>query len=112
MDFEEAEFMSMTIKEGTLSNSGATFIIKDIGEDKSVFGGDYRIDVFDVEWKTVNTIIDNYGWTSIGYQVGYDGLFEMNVNWSWLYGELPKGHYRMVKSVSENEYFSCEFDIE
>lgn len=112
MDFEEAEFMSMTIKEGTLSNSGATFIIKDIGEDKSVFGGDYRIDVFDVEWKTVNTIIDNYGWTSIGYQVGNDGLFEMNVNWSWLYGELPKGHYRIVKSVSENEYFSCEFDIE
>ena len=118
MEFEESKVMSMTIKEGTLSNEGCTIIVHDAGEEKSVFGEEYRIDIFDNnEWKHSEIVLkDNYGWNLIGYLVGDDRSREMEINWKWLYGELETGHYRIVKSITiepyKREYFSVEFDIE
>ena len=34
----------------------------------------------------------------------------LNVDWKWLYGELPTGQYRLLKQV-DNQYISVEFDI-
>lgn len=118
MDFEESEIMSMSIKEGTLTSEGATIIIKDNAEEKTIFGQEYRIDIFENnEWKQEEIIIkENYGWEMIGYLVSDDGMREMDINWKWLYGKLKPGHYRIVKSITISpyvrEYFSVEFDIE
>ena len=117
MDFEESDVMSMTIKEGTLTNRGCTIIIKDESEDKEIFGEEYRIDVFENnEWKQAEIILkENYGWNLMGYLVGEDGTREMKINWEWLYGELKPGHYRIVKHITIEpylrEYFSVQFDI-
>ena len=117
MSFEESKTMSMTIKEGTLTNKGVTVIIKDENEEKEIFGEEYRIDILkEGEWKQATIIIkDNYGWNLIGYYVGEDKTREMKIDWQWLYGELKPGHYRIVKSISPEpyirEYFSVEFDI-
>ena len=117
MEFTPSKTMSMTIKEGTLTNKGVTVIIKDTGEEKETFGEGYRIDIYENnEWKQLEVIIEgNYGWNLIGYLVGENGIREMKVNWQWLYGELKTGHYRLVKSISptpyQYEYFYVEFDI-
>lgn len=118
MVFTPSETMSVIIKEGTLTNKGATIIIKDTSEEKETFGESYRIDKYENdEWKQLEVIIEgNYGWNMIGYLVGEDGTREMKINWEWLYGELKPGHYRIVKSISpkpyQYEYFYVEFDIE
>lgn len=117
MDFEESQKMSMVIKEGTLSSGGATVIIKDLNNQNYGFGAEYRIDVFENgEWREVQVEMDDlYGWNSIGYFSNSEGV-EFDIKWSWLYGELKSGHYRIVKSIMPKlylyEYFSCEFDIE
>lgn len=118
MDFEESKTMSMTIKDGTLTNKGCTVIIRDTNEEKEIFGEEYRIDIYENnEWKQAEVILkENYGWNLMGYLVGEDGTREMKINWEWLYGELKSGHYRIVKSITLapyiREYFSVEFDIE
>lgn len=115
---DDLEGVSMTIKEGTLTKEGATVIIKDISSRNNIYGESYRIDKFvDNEWKAVDTIIDNYAWTSKGYTVGGDNKLELEINWKWLYGELDSGKYRIVKDTSESgeatsHYITAEFEID
>ena len=40
-------------------------------------------------------------WTSIAYLVNRDGITEWSVDWEWLYGELPDGHYRIGKEFMD-----------
>ena len=108
----------MSIKDGTLTKTGATVVITDISSRNNIYGEPYRIDKFvDGEWKTLDTIIDDYAWISIGYTVGEDNKLELDINWEWLYGELELGKYRIVKDTSESgegttHYITAEFVIE
>lgn len=118
-ELNEAKGVSMSIKEGTLTNSSATIIIKDISNKDHIYGNEYRIDKLENgTWKELDVIVEgNYGWTSIGYHVDKDNKLELNINWKWLYGELTEGTYRVVKSTSvprENKeyYFSVEFKLD
>ena len=36
-------------------------------------------------------------WTMEAYSVNMGGTTEWKVNWEWLYGQLPDGHYRLGK---------------
>ena len=116
MDFEESKRMSMTIKEGTLTKEGVTVIIKDLTNSEYMFGDDYRVDIYENgEWKEAENVLeDQYAWNSIGYTSNQNGI-EKHIKWSWLYGKLEPGHYRIVKSIMPKlylyEYFSVEFDI-
>ena len=112
IEVTELEGISMTIKEGTLTKSGATIIITDLSGKDNTYGSFYRIDKLENnEWKELKVIVKgNYGWTSIGYLVGEDNKLELDINWEWLYGKLEKGQYRLVKEVN-NKYFGTEFQI-
>jgi len=112
------EDITMSIKDGTLTNEGATIIITDLTGKDNVYGEEYRIDKNENEiWKELDVVVEgNYGWNLIGYSVGEDNKLELEVNWKWLYGTLEEGEYRIVKSTSEmgslvNNYFSVEFEI-
>ena len=54
-------------------------------------------------WKEVETVIDKQqvGWTSEAYMILADSTSEWNVNWEWLYGELPAGKYRIGKQITD-----------
>lgn len=114
----EEEDISMIIKEGTLSRTGATVIITDVSGKDNVYGQEYRIDKKENgKWKELDVIVEgDYGWNLIGYSVGEDNKLELEQNWEWLYGSLEDGEYRIVKSTSEPSeetkyYFSAEFTI-
>jgi len=110
---ENIDGITMTIKEGTLTNISATIIITDVSGNNNTYGTYYRIDKFENnKWRELDIIYKgNYGWTSIGYLIVEDNKIEMNINWKKLYGELEKGKYRIVKEVN-TKYFSVEFKID
>lgn len=116
MNFEESKRMKMTIKEGTLNKDGVTVIIKDLSGERQTFGEEYRVDVYkNGVWEESEIVLeDNYAWNAIGYSTDENG-YEMKIQWTWLYGKLEPGHYRIVKSIMPKmhlyEYFSVEFDI-
>ena len=68
-----------------------------------VFGEDFTVEqMTDAEWEPV-PVLDpdmNYAFVSIGYEL-FPGLWKtMQIDWSYLYGELPPGQYRIGKSTT------------
>lgn len=99
---EIIEGISMVIKEGSLTNTGATVIITDRREDEEhTYGDSFRIEKnVDGEWESLKTVVDDYGFNSIGYSVDENRTLELKVNWEWLYGKLDKGKYRLIKDFA------------
>lgn len=72
-------------------------------------------------WKALDTnpLID-YAWNSIAYQIKNNDITELVVDWEWLYGELPEGHYRIGKEIMDfrqasdfnKDVYYAEFHIE
>ena len=89
----QVDGVSMEIKEGTLTNTGATIIITDTTNKDYSYGEPYRID------KKENYLLDE------------NNEIVREVNWEWIYGELTPGTYRFVTDASSNE-ISVEFTIE
>lgn len=117
---DDIDGISMTIKRGTLTKTGATVIINDLnGKGTNIYGQSYRIDKKENnKWKEVRPIHDNYGFNYMAYYVDENGKLEFQHNWEYIYGQLGTGEYRLVKyalpSASKDErlYFSVEFIIE
>jgi hypothetical protein len=116
-ELNNAKGVSMTIKEGTLTDTGATIIIKDISNKNNTFGEEYRIDKYvNNEWQELDVVVKgNYGWNDIGYHIDKNNKLELTINWEWLYGKLEKGKYRLVKksldTQNKKHTFSVEFEI-
>ena len=112
-DVENASDISMVIKDGTLTPSGATVVLTNsYGYDRW-----YRIDKEENgEWKEAQTINDNYSFTAEAYLTNGNSEVEIPIDWTDLYGTLENGKYRIVKRVFNNlnreEYVSVEFTID
>lgn len=54
-------------------------------------------------WSEVNNLSQNLevGWTDEAYMIPMDDTVEWEVNWEWLYGELPAGKYRFGKQIMD-----------
>lgn len=109
--------VSMSIKEGTLTNIGATIVIKDISNRENIYGEDFTIEKYDngiwIELDNINDLIFN----TIGYTVGDDKKLELEVNWEYFYGKLEKGTYRILKTTGKSgegirHYITTEFTID
>lgn len=118
LKINDLEGVSMTIKEGTLTKTGATVIITDTSDRENIYGNPYRIDKFEnSEWNPLDIIYEgNYAWTTIGYYKDENNKLEFTINWKLLYGELKKGKYRIVKDTSTqgeatSHYITAEFII-
>lgn len=117
---DQLENVSMKIKEGTLTKTGATVIITDTSNADHTYGLEYRIDKMENnEWIPLKMKPEKYGWKLIGYHVDENNQLEMEHDWDFLYGELEEGHYRLVKNMSLPENgemvtheFSAEFTID
>ena len=122
-ELNEAEGVSMAIEDGTLNNQGATIVIKDVNSPGvHIYGEEFYIqEKIKGEWSNVKTIHDDYSFNDLGYIVDKDGQLELECNWSYIYGNLDKGEYRLVKYTFRNDYipinkedylyFSVEFTI-
>lgn len=110
-----ANNITMTIKEGTLTNEGATVIITDKNEKKYDYGRWFIIEKKQngnwVKLELLNPQDTVYG---IAFERGNEEVVEMNINWADQYGKLSPGEYRLIKSIDDNgefKYFSTDFFI-
>lgn len=117
------EIVDMSIKEGTLTKTGATIIITDHNPNQIIYGTSFYIEKYvNNNWEKIALINDNYAFNYMAYFVDEKGILELEQNWEYMYGELDKGIYRIVKDVafssdipitSEDTYYIwTEFEIE
>ncbi len=93
-------YVSMSIQDRTLTKEGVTLILKNDSEDEYTYGEAYEVQKKeDGTWVEIPTVIENYGFQSIGYILGGKQEKEVPINWKWLYGELEAGEYRIVKDA-------------
>ncbi len=116
LKIDDLEGVSISIKKGTLTKSGATIIITDTSNRDNVYGECYFIEKKDnnswIKLIPQNTMLFNY----IGYRVDNDNRLELKIDWEYHYGKLEDGRYRIVKSTSEigeatNHFITVEFTI-
>ena len=103
---------NVTMAVSSVTSAGATVIIQDSNPEPFVYGEWYQIQrQKDGVWYEVKTKISNYGFNEIGWLTDEHGGLTMDVEWEWLYGELPAGHYRILKQVG-TQIIGAEFTVE
>ena len=111
----------LEVKEDTRTSKGATFIIKNTSDNEYSYGEPYTIEKSENgNWKEIDTLTgESQAWNDILYNLKPNETRELNIDWSFGYGELKSGTYRLVKSdlrkanSPESRAYSvyAEFDI-
>lgn len=103
--------VSIKIKEGTLTNTGATFIITDTTDKNYSYGEPYRIDKKENgKWREAPRVIEDAFFNEPAYLPDENNQIIRKVNWEWIYGKLQPGTYRFVTDASD-EKISVSFVI-
>lgn len=121
--FNDVKNVIITIKPGSLTRTSATVSISDFSGNKYTYGSWFRIDKFQNEkWETLELINNNAAFDLMAYHVDKSGKLELYQDWSYMYGELKSGKYRLVKyalpivnrpvTESDRLFFSVSFTIE
>lgn len=105
-----AEDITMEIKEGTLTKTGATIVITDLSGKNNTFNKEFRIDQKrGGKWYTLKDKSKNEVNVMPGQEE--DKKLEQELNWEKNYGTLSDGYYRIVKKIN-NKDIVVEFEIE
>lgn len=109
--YKPTDVKNVSISISDISLTSAIITIKDTNKKPYTQGEWYKIEKqVNGKWYEVETIIDNYGFNSIGYLPDKNNEVKFVMDWKWLYGELPLGSYRILKEVG-NQHISVEFNI-
>jgi hypothetical protein len=110
--------LTMSVKEGSLSPSGATLVFTNDSNVELDTGTYFLLEKFDGhKWTEMNTIIENYAWPDVGIILPPGQDTERVEKWEWLYGKLSPGIYRINKDYDyqsdgyDNYPISAEFEI-
>ncbi len=111
-DRELNDVVDISIKEGTLTKTGATIVIKENVDYDISYGESFWIEKYNYKTNTFeklkNTTGKNCAFNSPAYVVKPDKPLELKQNWSCEHGELDKGLYRLIKNVD----FDCDIPID
>src|SRR5699024_6335909 len=92
--------VTMSVSSTALSSSGGTFILTNKTDTTFIYGAAYSIEKkINNQWYKVPTIVEEYGFEDIGYELAATDSSEWPVDWEWLYGKLESGEYRILKDV-------------
>lgn len=86
-------------------------------------GSPYWIELYtDGQWESIEEAPSEHerAWTAEAYIIPMNGSTDFDINWEWLYGELPSGHYRIGKTINvsynagnrDHQTLYAEFDIQ
>lgn len=89
------EGVSMEIKNGTLTNSGAVIILRNDSDIDVFYGNPYSIQVKkDGKWQDIES---DLAFTLPAFSLKSKSSEEIRINWEYGYGKLEKGEYRITK---------------
>ncbi|QKY69359.1 immunoglobulin-like domain-containing protein [Lentibacillus sp. CBA3610] len=113
--------ISMIVKEGSISPTALTVIFENTTDKQGVYGEYFSLEKeIEGDWYQVPTILDEYGFNDIGYELTPSEIEEFTIDWDWLYGSLDTGEYRIVKDILDfrgtgdydKYYLAAQFTIE
>ena len=106
------ENVKITVKEDTITKTSAVIVIEDKNEKTVSWGMNFAIQKSGDDDKWVDMISKEViTWVEIAMQPNEDGITEMQLDWSKMYGELNKGSYRVVKYNGLSTLYSEPFTI-
>lgn len=112
--------VTMTVKEGSVSSTGLIVIFENNSNKQGVYGEFFTLEKENKGvWYQVPTIIEEYGFEDIGYDLASSKSQQFKIDWDWLYGKLDTGEYRIIKNVLDfrspgnyDEYFlAAQFSV-
>ena len=110
LKFSDEDTVQLSLRENTLSPTGAEFILKT--DEFIKYGEKFIIEIqLDGKWYSINNESD---WIAIEYTLQADSEVALEIDWTSRYGELPEGKYRFIKPItisSGEQYISCEFNF-
>lgn len=91
---------ALSIRQETLTASGADIIIYNQSKEEILCGEYFYIDSWEgEEWKPVSCK-DGVEFKDIGYSIMAEGTLEKSIDWNTLYGELEPGIYLLRVPIS------------
>ena len=113
--------ISMMIKENTLTDSGMTVIIKNNSSQTYHYGMQYSLEKYENEEFITYEPKEPLSWTYMLYHINSNEEKEEIFDWSYGYGKLESGKYRLVRyftsddnmtsSANVSEKYYVEFEI-
>lgn len=102
--------MSIRLKEGTLTQNGATFVITDkVERETRNIDNTYTIARKNGDkWEEIEV---KKRPETVEIQYIKEQVIEKQINWSEKYGELEVGTYRLVMQENGSKYYWTDFDI-
>ena len=95
----------VTLETENVTANGLTLVCHQTGGEAAELntGSFYAIERLEGgQWTTVEYAPQEYevAWTSEAWLIAKEGTTKWEINWTWLYGQLPAGEYRMAKPIS------------
>lgn len=116
-DMLNSDELGLSVEDFGITRDGAKLIINN-GSDKPImYGESYRLQTkTDNEWKGAESIIDDWAFKDIGYIIPPHEMNYLEVDWSWLYGSLENGEYKLIKVFMEEQddgrYENYQLEVE
>ena len=113
--------ITLTVRD--VSTTGLTLICTQSGgiaEGSLETGSAYWIEKYENgNWVELETQLEQATWDMMAHLIPSDSSVEWTIDWSYLYGELGEGRYRICKSIadfkgsgdSESQFYCAEFEI-
>ena len=90
--------VSMSIKDGTLKNTGATLILTNNSDKEFQYGNPYKMEIKqNGEWYKISVEIN---FTLPAFSLKSKESKEIELNWENVYGKLTSGTYRIIKEIN------------
>ena len=90
--------VSMSIKDGTLKNTGATLILTNNSDKEFQYGNPYKMEIKqNGEWHEINVEIN---FILPAFSLKSKESKEIELNWENGYGKLTSGTYRIIKEIN------------
>ncbi len=120
----ETSDRQITMSAENITSTGMTLKIESAGTAELGTGSEYGLEIYDgKEWKKLPYALENeyeLAWDAVLYLIPQSTGYSKEINWEWLYGELPNGNYRIYKDIQdaapgkkhEPKRYYLEFTIE
>ena len=102
------------------TSTGGDVEIRNATDKEITFGEWYEIQtIVEGKWVPMPYIVENVGFNEPAYYAPKDETVIWKAEWNWIYGELPKGRYRIIKDMLDfrgtgdytKYYLAAEFEI-
>lgn len=94
--------ISLSVLPGSITPGGASFRLFHNTNANLQFGSAFTLQKKkDGAWENLPYAIENGAFTMEAYYLPKGDPRTLEIRWDWLYGELPPGEYRLVKTVAD-----------